>query len=135
MRKHWIGTVVLVGMSMVAGLLLTQMWDQVLGQPGVFSAPAPQVVVHQQAELPKCCVDFTPLLLPGGVPSPIRVITVVDTEAKKIAVYHLDLSSGGLKWLSTRDIQPDLKVNQHNALSPLPSEIAREIQRLEGTNK
>ena len=131
MRKNWICTVVLVGVSTVAGLLLSQMREQVLGQPGGFAAEVPQqVVVQQQAELPKCCVDFTALPLPGGGFSHVRVITVVDTEAKKIAVYHLDTTTGGLQWLSTRDIQHDLMVNQFNAQSPLPSEITREIQRL-----
>ena len=136
MRKNWICTVVLVGVSTVAGLLLSQMREQVLGQPGGFAAEVPQqVVVQQQAELPKCCVDFTALPLPGGGISNIRVITVVDTEAKRIVVYHLDLSTGGLHWLSTRDIQPDITIEEYNALPPLPSEIKQEILRLRGTNK
>ena len=131
MRKNgnWMGTVVLVGVSMVAGAVLSQMWGQpVHGQPAGFfvdSPPVPpQVVVQQPAELPKWYVDFTPL-------SPqIRAITVVDTEAKKIAFYHLDVTDGGLRWLSTRNIQPDLMVDQHNPRSPLPSDVMLEIQRL-----
>jgi hypothetical protein len=136
MRRNWIGTVILVGMSMVAGLFLSQVWEPVLGQSGGFSVETPpQVVVQQQAELPKCCVDFTDLPSPRGGPSPIRVITVVDTEAKKIAVYHMELSTGGLRWLSTRDIRPDLTIHQFNALSPLPSELNQEILRLGETKR
>jgi len=135
MKKRWIGMVILVGVSMATGLLLTQVWDPVLGQVGSFSAPTPQVVVQQQAELPKCCVDFAPLPSPGGGFTQIRVITVVDTEAKKIAVYHLDMATGDLWWRSTRDIQPDLMVDQFNAQSPLPSEVKRQIQRLSETNR
>ena len=128
MRKNWISTVILVGVSMVAGLFLSQMWEPVLGQPGGFSAEAPpQVVVQPQPELPKCYVDCRPLPLPGGAPSQILVITVVDTEAKKIVVYHQDMSKGAVTWLSTRNIQPDLMIDQFNARSPLPSEIQQEI--------
>ena len=135
MGKQWIGTAMLVGVSVTAGLLLPQVWEQVLGQHAGFHDVDPQVVVQQQPELPKCLVDFVTLPLPNGHPSQIRVITVVDTEAKKIAVYHMDLTTGGLQWLSTRAIQPDLAVHQFNARSPLPSEVAREVQRLGGTSR
>jgi len=145
MKKKWIGTVVLVSVSVVIGFFLSQTWEQVLGQhnfghPGGFFvegsqiAPqvvAPQVVVQQQGELPKWCVDFVSLPpLPGENMSRLRVITVVDTETKKIAVYHLDITTGALRLLSVRDIQPDLMLDQFNATSPLPSEIIREMQRL-----
>jgi hypothetical protein len=135
MKKNWIGTVILVGVSVAAGSLLSQMREQVLGQSGGFSAPVPQVVVQQHAELLKCYVDVAPLPSPGGGISQIRVFTVVDTEAKKIAVYHLDTSTGRLQLLSTRDIQPDLMIEQFNAQSPLPSEIKQEMLRLRGTNR
>ena len=136
MNKNWISTVVLVGVSAAAGLCLSQMWEQVLGQPGGFAAPPPSVpvVVNQPAGLPKLCVDFATITVPaqGGRPAEIRVITVVDTEAKKIAVYHLELATGKLQWRSTRDIQPELMVNQFNAMPPLPSEIWQDVQRLKG---
>ena len=134
MKKNWIGTVVLVGVSVAVGLCLSQMWEQVLGQPGGFAAPAPQVVVNQPAELPKLCVDFATVTVPaqGGRPAEIRVITVVDTEAKKIAVYHLEMTTGKLWLRSTRDIQPDLMINQFNATLPLPSEIWQDVQRIKG---
>ena len=131
--KNWIGTVVLIGVSVTVGLFLSQTWEQVLGQPGNFFTEAPQVVLRQQAELPKWCVDFVTLPPLQGESLPrFRVITVVDTETKKIAVYHLDMSTGGVRLLSVRDIQPDLRLDQFNATSPLPSEIIREIQRIDG---
>jgi len=123
MKRNWIGTVVVVGVSMVAGLFFSQIWVQVLGQQGGFPVeqqpPSPQVVVKQQAELPKWCVDFA-MVQPG-----VRVITIVDTETKKIAVYHMDMATGGVVFKSIRDIQPDLMVDQFNALSPLPVEIMK----------
>ena len=129
MRKNWIGTVVLVGTSMVAGLLLPQMWEHVLGQPGGFSAEPTQtqVVVNQPVELPKWYVEFVPLPPHGN----IRAVAVVDTESKKVAMYHWEVATGKLWLLTVRDIREDLMLNQFNAQSPLPSELRRELQRLE----
>ena len=124
MKKNWIGAAMMVGVSVLAGLLLSQMWEQVLGQPaGGFSTPAPQVVMNVPAELPKCYVDFTTLPTVHGEIPRIRVITVVDTEAKRIAVYHMEMFTGQLQLRGVRDIQPDLMLNQFNATLPLPSEI------------
>jgi len=155
MQKNWMtqgyptgkssmGTAVLVVMSIAAGLLLSQSWEQVLGQPAgsVFKnnltedpQVAPQVVVQKPAELPKWCVNFVTMPPLQGESLPrFQVITIVDTETKRIAVYHLDMSNGSLRLLSVRDIQPDLMLDQFNATSPLPSEIIREMQRLDGTN-
>ena len=126
---NWIGTVVLVGVSMATGAVISQMWEPALGQPTDVAVEPPmvasQVVVNQPGELPKWCVDFVSLT------PQIRVITVVDTESKKIAVYHLNIMDGGLKWLSTRNIQPDLMIDQYNPRPPLPSEVMRDIQQLE----
>jgi len=121
--------------SITIGLLLPHMREHVLGQPVGFSTHAPQVMVQQQTEPPKCVVDFTMLPPQGGNPPQIRVITIVDTEAKRIAVYHLEIATGNLWLLSVRDIQPDLMLQQFNAKPPLPSEIAREIQTLLEKNK
>jgi len=134
MKKNWMGTLVLVGMSMAAGLLLSQTREQVLGQPAGLTAGAPQVVVQQHPELPKCYVDCVTLPLPGENIPRIRVITVVDTEAKKIAVYHMEMATGNLWLLSVRNIQPDLVLDQFNAKSPLPAELIRERQRTGGNN-
>jgi hypothetical protein len=134
-RKNWICTVVLVGVSVTAGLFLSQMWESALGQPGGFAvATPPQVVIQHQPELLKCYVDCRPLPMPGGAPSQILVITVVDTEAKKIAVYHQDMTNGAVTWLSTRNIQPDLMIDQFNARSPWPSDVKQEVLRLGETN-
>jgi len=134
MKRNGIGAVILVGVSVAAGLFLSQMWEPVLGQHGGFSTADPQIVVNQPAELPKLCVDFVTVTMPmqGGRPAEIRVITVVDTEAKKIAVYHLEMATGKLYCRSTRDIQPDLMVTQFNAMPPLPSEVWQDVQRLKG---
>ena len=132
MRKNWIGTVVLIGTSLAAGFLVSPMEEQVQGEPAAVPVAQPQVVVNQPAELPKCFVDFVTLPSPGGSPSSIRVITFVDTEAKRIAVYHEDMATGGVRLLSVRDIQPDLMLGAYNATSPLPSEIMQELKRVQG---
>ena len=134
MKKIWIGVIALIGISLTGAFFL-QMWEQVFGQPVGFSVDAPQVVVNQPAVLPKWCVDFIFLPPQGGKLPEIRVITIVDTETKRIAVYHMELATGKLWLLSVRDIQPDLMLNEFNAISPLPSELSKELQRLEGKNR
>jgi len=149
MKKNWIGTAILVSVSVVIGFFLSQTWEQVLGQhslgqpvigqsggffvetPQVAQPVVPQVVMRQQPELPKWAVDFVTLPPMQGESMPrFRLITVVDTEAKKIAVYHLEMATGGVRLLSVRGIQQDLMLDQFNAMSPLPSEIIREMERL-----
>jgi hypothetical protein len=128
---------------MVAGVVLSQMWEPVHGQPlhgqplhgqpfgFSVEAPqiAPQVVVSQPAAMPEWFVDFVPI-------SPqIRAIAIVNAEAKKILVYHWNTTDGGLQLLSVRNIQPDLMLDQYNARSPLPDELRQEIQRIEQTRQ
>ena len=131
MKKNWIGTVVLVGASMAAGQLLSHLWEQGFGQPVGFSVEPLQVVVKQPTELPKCFVESVMVPpLPGENFPRLRLYTVVDTELKKIALFHADITTGKLWLLSTRNIQPDLMIDQYNATSPLPSELVQEYQRL-----
>jgi hypothetical protein len=149
-----IGTFVMLCAAVIAGAQLPQL-QQVLqilpvfaaqpafgqyppAQPNVAAQPnvvwqqteVPQVVVRQQAELPKCAVDFVSFEDPANPARKIRVITVVDTEAKKIAVYHEELANGKVWLMSVRDIKPDLLIDQFNAVPPFPSEVGREIRRL-----
>ena len=133
MKKNRIGVVVLVCVSAAAGQLLSQVWEQVFGQPGNFSANVPaQAVVNLPAAFQKGFVDFVtvPPLQGENLPR-TRLMTVVDMELKKIATYHIDLATGKLQCVSVRDIQEDLLLDQYNAMSPLPSELKAERQRLE----
>ena len=137
MKKNWIGLVVLIGVSMAAGQVLSQMWEQVLGQTGTFAVgPPAQVVVNQPIELSKYYVNsvILPPLQGENLPR-IQLLTVVDMELKRIAAYHMDMLTGDLKLLTVRDIHEDLMVNQYNALPPLPSALKQERQRLEAEKK
>ncbi|MDR0521637.1 MAG: hypothetical protein LBH00_07265 [Planctomycetaceae bacterium] len=125
--------VLLAGTSLFAGLYIAQMRQEAFGQAG-YPVP-PQVVVNPQAVPLKWVVDIAPLDNPVNPAQKLRVITVVDTETKKIAVYHEEMATGKIFWLSTRDIQPDLTIGQFNAVPPLPSEISREIQRMQNQSK
>jgi hypothetical protein len=131
MKASWIGSVVLAFICLTLGYLFSAAKDQAVGQQSGYPGMPPQVVVRPHAELPKCIVDFAPYEDPANPGRKLRVITVVDPEAKRIAVYHEELATGKVWWLSTRDIQPDLEIDQFNATSPLPSELQREIRRLQ----
>ncbi|MDR2761495.1 MAG: hypothetical protein LBB88_02705 [Planctomycetaceae bacterium] len=86
-----------------------------------------QVIVRPPAEPPKWLVEFTPIDDPTNPSQKIMAITVVDPESKRILIYHANLSYGALKFISSRDILPDITLGEYNAVSPTPREITAEI--------
>ncbi|MDR1290250.1 MAG: hypothetical protein LBK06_03525 [Planctomycetaceae bacterium] len=94
-----------------------------------------QVVVRPPAEPPKWLVDFTPIDDPANPTQKIMAITVVDPESKRILIYHANLSFGALKFISSRDILPDIMLGEYNAVSPTPREIMSEIERLKNNKQ
>jgi hypothetical protein len=93
-----------------------------------------QVIVRPPEEPPKWLVAFTPIDDPVNPAQKIMAITVVDPETKRILIYHANLSFGALKFISSRDILPDIMLGEYNAVSPTPREIKAEIERLKNTN-
>ncbi|HYO26163.1 MAG TPA: hypothetical protein VEQ85_14580 [Lacipirellulaceae bacterium] len=53
------------------------------------------------------------------------VLTVVQPQARVIAVYHIDRATGEINLKSVRDINFDLRLTDHNSGSPTPQEIRR----------
>ncbi|MGC4003578.1 MAG: hypothetical protein QM811_10775 [Pirellulales bacterium] len=53
----------------------------------------------------------------------LQVLTVVDSAARQVCVYHLDTTSGLLTLKATRSIVYDLQLKEFNTANPLPSEI------------
>ncbi|MDR1480588.1 MAG: hypothetical protein LBJ00_16780 [Planctomycetaceae bacterium] len=94
-----------------------------------------QVIVRPPMEPPKWLVDFTPIDDPANPAQKIMAITVVDPEAKRILIYHANLSFGALKFVSSRDILPDIMIGEYNAVSPTPREIIAEIERLKNSKQ
>ncbi|MDR1486023.1 MAG: hypothetical protein LBT09_14540 [Planctomycetaceae bacterium] len=89
-----------------------------------------QVTVRLPAEPPKWLVEFTHIDDPINPSQKIMAITVVDPESKRILIYHANLSFGALKFISSRDILPDIMLGEYNAVPPTPREIMTEIERL-----
>lgn len=58
-------------------------------------------------------------LLPTGV----QQIVVVDLTEKTMAVYHIDPAQGKIQLRSVRKLIWDLRMEQFNGQSPLPSEL------------
>ncbi|MDR2641810.1 MAG: hypothetical protein LBC74_03335 [Planctomycetaceae bacterium] len=106
-------------------------------QPSTTIPPQPnhhqQVIVRPPVEPPKWLVEFTPIDDPANPSQKIMAITVVDPESKRILIYHANLSFGALKFISSRDILPDIMLGEYNAVSPTPREIMTEIERLKNT--
>lgn len=130
MKKCWC-TIVLACFLFGLSCLISLVRDQVFAQPPIGpSASVPQVVLNTPGEPPRWLVDFCSIDDPGNPSRKIRVITIVDPESKRILVYHEDLALGTVKWISTRDIQPDILIGEFNAVKPTPREVADEYRRL-----
>ncbi len=128
MKNCWYSIVLalfLFGLS----FLFSRVREQAFGQPLSVGA-GQQVIVRPPAEPPKWLVDFSTIDDPGHPVKKIRVITIVDPESKRILVYHEDQVAGTVKWCSTRNIQPDIWVDDFNSVKPTPREVEEEIQRL-----
>jgi hypothetical protein len=50
-------------------------------------------------------------------------VTVVDPQARVLAVYHVDPASGALTLRSVRNVRWDLQMEDFNSASPTPREI------------
>ncbi|MDR1923471.1 MAG: hypothetical protein LBQ66_03765 [Planctomycetaceae bacterium] len=94
-----------------------------------------QVTIRPPKEPPRWLVEFTPIDDPINPTQKIMAITVVDPESKRILIYHANLSFGALKFVSSRDILPDILLGEYNAVSPTPREILSEIERLKNTKQ
>lgn len=128
--KGWC-SLALLGAVLAGGYLISLIREQVFAQYPNPAHPAPQVVVRPQPEPPRWLTDFSWHDDPTNGRK-IQIATIVDPESKHILTYQLD--NGKIKLLGVRNIQPDLQLDQFNAVEPVPSEIRKEIERLRQQN-
>lgn len=57
------------------------------------------------------------------LPSGIQQIVVVDSQARSMAIYHVDPTQGKLTLRSVRNLTWDLSMEQFNGQAPLPSDL------------
>ncbi|MFM1904623.1 MAG: hypothetical protein RLZZ440_2523 [Planctomycetota bacterium] len=57
-----------------------------------------------------------------------RLLTVVDQESRRVAIYQINAQTGALTLRSTRDISWDLMVSDFNAQEPRPSALQKMLQ-------
>jgi hypothetical protein len=57
-----------------------------------------------------------------------RLLTVVDQESRRIAIYQVHVATGTLTLRSTRDITWDLMVSDFNAQEPRPAALQKMLQ-------
>lgn len=57
--------------------------------------------------------------------SGIQQLVVLEPETRSLAIYHVDPGQGGIQLKSVRDLRWDLRMEEFNASSPLPSELRR----------
>ena len=66
----------------------------------------------------------TPLqALPPVVHKQVQQVVVLDPQHRVLAVYHIDLTSGGIQLKAVRQIRWDLQLENFNGAQPLPREV------------
>lgn len=61
------------------------------------------------------------------LPSGVQQLSVIDSQAKSLAVYHIEPTTGKILLRSVRSLQWDLQMEHFNGQTPLPSEL-RQVQ-------
>ena len=61
------------------------------------------------------------------LPSGVQQMLVIDSQAKSLAVYHIESTTGKILLKSVRNLQWDLQMEHFNGQVPLPSEL-RQVQ-------
>ncbi len=77
----------------------------------------------QTVAAPEGGLQVVSALLPTGV----QQLSVLDSRAKSLAVYHIDPTTGKIQLKSARNLVWDLQMEHFNGQTPLPSEI-RQVQ-------
>lgn len=84
-------------------------------------------VFGQRVAGPQAAVSAVPqgglIALSTVVDGQYEQLTVLDSAAKVLAVYHIDLVTGKPELKSVRHISQDLQLQAFNAEHPLPQEI------------
>lgn len=108
----WVGR---IGFVVVSGVLF---W---LLSPSLATRHGQTAYSQQSAESRglEGALQIQSALLPGGV----QQLSVLDPQAKSLAVYHIEPTSGKLQLKSVRNLRWDLQMEHFNGQSPLPSEL------------
>ncbi len=108
----WVGR---IGFVVVSGVLF---W---LLSPSLATRHGQTAYSQQSAESRglEGALQIQSALLPGGV----QQLSVLDPQAKSLAVYHIEPSTGKLQLKSVRNLRWDLQMEHFNGQSPLPSEL------------
>ncbi len=61
--------------------------------------------------------------LPPVVHKQVQQVVVLDPQQRVLAVYHIDLTSGGIQLKAVRQIRWDLQLENFNGAHPLPREV------------
>ena len=105
----WIGRIGFVAFTAAIIWLVGNQHSPLMSQ--TLSTNAPDMAAKQ--------LQVVSSMLPTGV----QQIVVVDDRGRTMAVYHIDPMQGKIQLKSVRNLSWDLRMEQFNGQSPLPSEL------------
>lgn len=108
----WVGR---IGFVAVTGILF---WLQ---SPSLATMHGQTAFSQQSAESRalESALQLQSTMLPTGV----QQLSVLDSQAKSLAIYHIEAATGKLQLKSVRNLRWDLQMEHFNGQSPLPSEL------------
>lgn len=132
-KREWTMLGLLAAVLLLSGghLFRSNVGAQQSGVSGGFqnyatnAAPAPTALVSRPLEVPKMYA-FERLLENG-----VRQVVVVDSETKRICVYHID-PQGKIEFVANRNFEWDLKMEDFNGTGLTPTEIREAVERSSG---
>ncbi len=82
----------------------------------------------QRESRPSISAGDSLIALPPVVHRQVQQVVVLDPQRRVLAVYHVDLDSGGIQLKAVRQIGWDLQLENFNGAKPLPREVRTLVQ-------
>lgn len=104
----------MLGVLAGVGLALAAVGATPDGRETLALRPGPHGAVRPSGEL---------VALSVTVDNKFQQVTVIDPKLRAMSVYHIEMATGQIEFLSQRNIHYDLQMLSHNIKGVLPEEI------------
>ncbi|MEZ6137325.1 MAG: hypothetical protein R3C53_20750 [Pirellulaceae bacterium] len=111
--KFWMARIAFVCITAIAVWLVSSRQSELLSQPPT-TLPSDAQTLGNSNEL-----QVVSSMLPTG----IQQLVLINTSDRTMAVYHVEPAQGKIQLRSVRNLVWDLRMEEFNGLSPLPSEL------------
>ena len=109
----------LLGIVLVVGLVAVAMGTMPAAPPVAPQGAAPGRIATGDEKM---------IVASTVVEGRYQQLVVLDPKQNSFAVYHVDLTTGRIKFCAERNVTWDLQMTHYNGEKPLPSEIQSQLE-------